>query len=435
MQKSMAVRMALGISVAAAAMCASAATAIKIDSVLQRWPWNNKVDITYTVTDGQDLVASNFYKIVFTTVIDGTTYTIDGVTDVGASASSGTHTVTWRTAPDGIRSTNCTMTAAIYTADAPSGDDYMIIDLNTGAISWEGMLATQEESNRRYNVDGADPGYKRTKMVLRKVAAGGPYPTGFNGDYTSLSDSSGNYSKYNSKTTWTTDRDYYAGIFLVTHNQYTTLGLGNPSSSDNTKTISGNVKGIRPVDSVSWNALRGNVAPTNSLTPDASGTFLERLNFKTQAASGITGFDLPTEVMSEITERAGSTNLYYWGDVVNYDYIACYENCVFTESGTGNSVNSTVSVGYRLPNAWGFYDTCGNVWEWCLDDETKTNLANAADAFTPACSDGTSRRYRGGAANYNTAATSGKFHASYRNKAAPDSKTKQFGFRVYWVAD
>ena len=122
---------------AALSIAASAATTITVDSVVQRWPWNNKVDITYTVVGGQNLAAEEYKKIVFTTVIDGTTYTIDGTTHVGASANAGTHTVTW-TLPDGVKSTNCTMSAAVYAADVPSGDDYrpstLLIRRDPGAM-------------------------------------------------------------------------------------------------------------------------------------------------------------------------------------------------------------------------------------------------------------------------------------------------------------
>ena len=76
------------------AAAAEAAMAIRIDSVTQRWPWNNKVDIAYTVEGGQELATSNFCKIVFSTVIGGNTYTIDSTT-VGASANEGSHKVTW----------------------------------------------------------------------------------------------------------------------------------------------------------------------------------------------------------------------------------------------------------------------------------------------------------------------------------------------------
>ena len=87
--------------IAAGAVVASAiipmaanASSITIDSVTQRWPWNNKLDITYTVSGGQDVAAGVFAKIVFTATIAGQTYTIDGVHDIGANASNGTHTVT-----------------------------------------------------------------------------------------------------------------------------------------------------------------------------------------------------------------------------------------------------------------------------------------------------------------------------------------------------
>ena len=46
--------------VAGLSLSSQAATTITVDSVVQRWPWNNKVDITYTVNDGQDVANSKF---------------------------------------------------------------------------------------------------------------------------------------------------------------------------------------------------------------------------------------------------------------------------------------------------------------------------------------------------------------------------------------
>ena len=180
-------------------VCAVAA-AVDITSVSakQRWPWNNKIDITYEVTGGQDVSKDIYRRLVFTAVIDGSTHVIDGVRDLGANASDGVHTVTW-TAPAGYRTSNCTMSAALYPSDTPSGDDYMIVNLETGKVSYEGLLASQEASDRRYN----DIWYKTTNMVFRKVAAGGPYPVG---------DTATNLSN-NSPTNRMADRAYYIGIY------------------------------------------------------------------------------------------------------------------------------------------------------------------------------------------------------------------------------
>ena len=75
----------------------------------------------------QDVSASSFKRIVFTAVIGGTTCTIDGVSDVGASANTSTHTVTW-TAPSGVSDESCTMTAAIYAAGSPAAARHAVWD-------------------------------------------------------------------------------------------------------------------------------------------------------------------------------------------------------------------------------------------------------------------------------------------------------------------
>ena len=137
-------------TVAALAYSAQATPGVQINSVLQRWPWNNKVDINYTVTDGQDVSRDVFCKLVFNATVNGQTYTIDGTT-IGADASSGTHTATWDNPPTGVKTANCTMTATLLSADVPSGNDYMVIDLATGSIAFEGLYKTQAESNARYN--------------------------------------------------------------------------------------------------------------------------------------------------------------------------------------------------------------------------------------------------------------------------------------------
>ena len=394
-----------------AAMAASAVSTITVNSVVQRWPWNNKVDITYTVSGGQNVAAGVYARIVFTANIGTTNIIVDGVHDVGADASDGTHTVTWNL-PSGLRANGCTMTAQLLSADIPSGDDYMIVDLTgtPGSLTYEGLFATQDASNERYNTAT----YKTDKLVLRKVPAGGPYPTGDSANYSSGNDA-------DSSTTWTTDRDYYIGVFFVTQYQYQKLYGSNPS--DKKTAIAGNEVTHRPVENVSWDDLRlSTTAVTSSIPAVASnsGTFFQRLNY-------ITGnqynFDLPTEVMFEIAERAGATTAYYWGNTMVTNYVVCSDN----------SGNSTVAVGSRLPNAWGLYDTAGNLWEWCLDDWVTGNLTARTDAFTPAWASGASRRVRGGAWYNPSSQTS--FRASHRGGDTHSKRTNAIGFRVSRIAD
>ena len=404
----------------------SAATTITVDSVAQRWPWNNKVDITYTVAEGQDVAAGVYARIVFTASIGATNIVIDGVHDVGANASDGTHTVTW-TLPPGLRASDCTMSAQLFSADNPSGDDYMIVDLDTGAITYEGLLASQDASSARYNTSL----YKSTNsankccMVLRKVPAGGPYPTG---DDT-------HYSGSNSAKEWTTDRAYYIGVFLVTQYQYAKIGADTGATPSTFKqAIDGaNVKEERPVDSVSWRDLRlTDTAPTSPIPAVASceGTFFQRLNYLT---GNKFGFDLPTEVMFEIAERAGAKTTYFWGDDMDTRYVVCKDNADTVAGGT----IITSPVGSRLSNSWGLFDMAGNIWEWCRDAYTADDLASRTDSFTPVAAvnvnDG--RVMRGGGTRA-TLSTGDDFRASYRTKADPWTHAGYLGgFRVAFVVD
>ena len=434
MNRKRTVRVTVLAGVAAAfASAASSAATITVDNVVQRWPWNNKLDITYTVSGGQNVAAGVFARIVFTAEVNNVSYEIDGVRDVGASASDGQHTVTW-TMPSGLRAIGCTMTATLLSADVPSGDDYMVIDLTKTSdnVTWEGLYATQDASNERYNTAA----YKTGKLVLRKVPkwvdrATLPNAAALtsNGYQTGHSQYASTGNQANSVKTWATDRAYYIGVFPVTQYQYENLYGSNPSSFKN-NVVEGNEVSHRPVEMVSWDDLRlSDTASTSSIPAVASnsGTFFQRLNY-------ITGnqynFDLPTEVMFEIAERAGSTTAYYWGNSADTAYLVCSEN----------AGDSTVAVGSRLPNAWGFYDTAGNVLELCRDGYEPGNLKGRQDAFTPAwwSDQGDSmavlRRARGGG-GWNGPSSNTRFYASFRNNVPSNSQNYNLGFRVSWIAE
>ncbi len=109
-----------------------------------------------------------------------------------------------------------------------------------------------------------------------------------------------------------------------------------------------------PVVDVSWwdavrfcNALSrcDGFAPAYHLRADGEGVEWD---------ASADGYRLPTEAEWEHACRAGTTGPRY-GPL---DEVAWYR---------GNSHERIHEVGAKQPDPWGFYDTLGNVWEWCWD--------------------------------------------------------------------
>jgi formylglycine-generating enzyme required for sulfatase activity len=105
-----------------------------------------------------------------------------------------------------------------------------------------------------------------------------------------------------------------------------------------------------PVENVSWaDAVR----------------FCERLS----AMEG-RRYRLPSEAEWECAARAGSTGPWPFpeadikaGKCFNFYDRSCTEDMPFPRDGN-DGVDHTADIGTYQPNAWGFYDMLGNVWEW-----------------------------------------------------------------------
>jgi formylglycine-generating enzyme required for sulfatase activity len=118
------------------------------------------------------------------------------------------------------------------------------------------------------------------------------------------------------------------GIYEVTQGQYRAVMGTNPSDykGDNL-----------PVHWVIWN--------------DAT-EFCRKLSQK----EGKT-YRLPTEEEWEYACRAGTDTKFFFGnEELRLDAFAWYSQ---------NSNGQPHPVGLKNPNAWGLYDMCGNVEEWC----------------------------------------------------------------------
>ena len=125
----------------------------------------------------------------------------------------------------------------------------------------------------------------------------------------------------------TLKRPYYIGKFEVTQAQWQKVMGNNPSvfQSDTTQS--------HPVDNITW---------------EDAQAFVQKLNILDKGHR----YRLPTEFEWEYAARAGAQDDIPWTAI----------RAAAVLSGTTSS-----PVGQKQPNAWGLYDTLGNVWEWVQD--------------------------------------------------------------------
>jgi len=121
--------------------------------------------------------------------------------------------------------------------------------------------------------------------------------------------------------------------------------------------------------------------------------------------SGQTGqqFRLPNEVEWEYAARADTKTEYPWGNEIGKNLA----NCGWCGSEYSN--RSAAPVGSFAPNAFGVYDTVGNVWEWTQKSADKSDVT-----------------VRGGAWNFAPSLA----RASTRLILAPDFRANYIGFRL-----
>jgi formylglycine-generating enzyme required for sulfatase activity len=131
--------------------------------------------------------------------------------------------------------------------------------------------------------------------------------------------------------------NFYMGATEVTQEQWEKVTGSNPSFHKG-KSL--------PVDQVTW---------------DDALAFCERLTSQDRESGKLPeGFvyALPTSLQWEYVCRAGSTGDY--GGTGRLDEMGWHGDI---------ADGQTHPVAGKKPNAWGFYDMHGNVWEWALDKD------------------------------------------------------------------
>lgn len=158
-------------------------------------------------------------------------------------------------------------------------------------------------------------------------------------------------------------------------------------------------RGRRPVINVSWGNAQQYVA------------WLRRKTGRQ--------YRLLSEAEFEYVARAGSATAFWWGDDVGEGHANC-RHC-----GSQWSGEQTSPVGSFKPNAFGVYDTAGEVTEW-VEDRWNATYEAPTDGRAWETGDQRRRVMRSGSW-YNGPDFQ---HSSYRNADAPRVRNPKLGFRV-----
>jgi formylglycine-generating enzyme required for sulfatase activity len=163
-------------------------------------------------------------------------------------------------------------------------------------------------------------------------------------------------------------------------------------------------------------------------------TFCRNLTARARAAGEMPPdweFRLPTEAQWEYACRAGTTTATAFGDSLDARHANFQGTAPYNGAAPGPFLNHATKVGTYPPNAWGVYDTHGNVFEWCRDWYHAT-LPGGLDPDlssvkgTPNRDHTYSRTRRGGGWG-----DEGKFcRSALRLRYEPDRRADHIGFRV-----
>ncbi|OQY43753.1 MAG: hypothetical protein B6240_11770 [Desulfobacteraceae bacterium 4572_87] len=316
------------------------------------------------------------------------------------------------------------VTARLYVETTP--EDARVRILNIGPKFYQGM----DLDPGRYHVEVSKEGYETDRRWVTlsagedetvsmrlsavRIAALAPVPRQRKGAFTNdlgmkfvyikpgsflMGSSSGESGRDDDEKQHrvTLTRGYYLQTTEVTQGQWKRVMGSRPWAGK--KYVRENANNAAAY--ISWNDCRD---------------FIRKLN----QMEGSNKYRLPTEAEWEYACRAGSSTRFCFGDsdgqLGNYAWYDKNADDVGYEYAHG--------VGTKRPNAWGFYDMHGNVWEWCQDWFGDYPSGSVTDPTGP--TSGSLRVLRGGSW-YNYARDC---RSAYRYRYVPENRGGNYGFRL-----
>ena len=364
--------------------------------VKPRWPWNGKVDITYSIEC--DEIDENLNpKTVYVAFMGYDHYakkeflpwTITGDGIDNNIKTGGPYTVVWDVGNDypGLRSSAFSVRIQAQSKPLP----YWVFNLENGRNTHQIQPPSLD-----------DDACRTTQLWLRHVPAG-PFRMG------SPKDELGRYDGEWSCHIVTITKDYYIAIFEMTIKQWQMITgsylLTFNTTEDGVWTLLyAKENDCFPLTEVDYQLLRGENKglgwPIQGHDVD-DDSFFGVLRRKTNEL-----FDLPTEAEWEYACRAetltalnSGKNLFSLMTDSNMDEVGRYNGNRNDGKGGSFGILGCARVGSYLPNSWGIYDMHGNISEWCLDrvssvEERESAIEPTTDPVGP--KSGTERIVRSG---------------------------------------
>jgi formylglycine-generating enzyme required for sulfatase activity len=198
----------------------------------------------------------------------------------------------------------------------------------------------------------------------------------------------------------TLTKGFYMDVYTVTQEQWQEVMGKNPSHFKGEKNL--------PVEQVSW---------------DDCQEFIKKLREKDKKL-----YRLPFEAEWEYSCRAGTTTPFHFGETISTDQ-ANYDGEIYGTGKKGVFRGKTIPVGSLPANAWGLYDTHGNVWQWCQDLYGDYPQKDVVDPTGP--EKGQSRVMRGGSWHDDPQ----HCRSARRNWPPPGDRHSGVGFRLCFCLD